>query len=109
MGLRLPLDSVPWVAKSEYPYLYPRDPMDPRLPPLPRHFLRQAQLLKGRPEASAKSARGVERPQEKPDKAPLLGQSAPWVIRTALCVQPRDGRLHVFMPPVATTEDGKCC
>jgi uncharacterized protein (DUF2126 family) len=105
MGLRLPLDSVPWVAKSEYPYLYPRDPMDPRLPPLPRHFLRQAQLLKGRPEASAKSGRGVERPQEKPDKAPLLGQSAPWVIRTALCVQPRDGRLHVFMPPVATTED----
>ena len=105
MGLRLPLDSVPWVAKSEYPYLYPRDPMDPRLPPLPRHFQRQAQLLKGRPEASAKSGRGVERPQEKPDKAPVLGQSAPWVIRTALCVQPRDGRLHVFMPPVATTED----
>jgi uncharacterized protein (DUF2126 family)/transglutaminase-like putative cysteine protease len=105
MGLRLPLDSVPWVAKSEYPYLYPRDPMDPRLPPLPRHFLRQAQLLKGRPEVSAKSARGVERPQEKPDKAPVVGQSAPWVIRTALCVQPRDGRLHVFMPPVATTED----
>jgi uncharacterized protein (DUF2126 family) len=105
MGLRLPLDSVPWVAKSEYPYLYPRDPMDPRLPPLPRHFQRQAQLLKGRTEASAKSGGGVERPQEKPDKAPVLGQSAPWVIRTALCVQPRDGRLHVFMPPVATTED----
>ena len=38
-------------------------------------------------------------------RRPAPGQSAPWIIRTALCVEPRDGRLHVFMPPVATTED----
>ena len=31
--------------------------------------------------------------------------SDPSVIRTALCVEPREGRLHVFMPPVARTED----
>ena len=36
---------------------------------------------------------------------PVQGESAPWIIRTALCVEPREGRLHVFMPPVATTED----
>src|SRR4029079_6098345 len=34
IGLRLPLDSVPWVARLDYPHVHPRDPMD-TLPPLP--------------------------------------------------------------------------
>ena len=36
----------------------------------------------------------------KRDRKPELGESAPWIVRTALCVEPRDGRLHVFMPPL---------
>ena len=36
---------------------------------------------------------------------PPRGKSAPGVIRTALCVEPRQGRVHVFMPPVESTED----
>ena len=44
-------------------------------------------------------------PELDPTRRPQQGESAPWVIRTALCVQPRDGRLHLFMPPVSTTED----
>ena len=40
-----------------------------------------------------------------PNRRPVQGESAPWIIRTALCVEPRDGRLHVFMPPVEKTED----
>ncbi len=30
MGYRLPLDSLPWVSKSDYPYFNERDPMDTR-------------------------------------------------------------------------------
>jgi len=44
-------------------------------------------------------------PDENPLRQPAPGQSAPWIIRTALCVEPRHGRLHVFMPPVETTQD----
>src|SRR6185503_16497934 len=40
-----------------------------------------------------------------PTCKPSLHESAPWVIRTAMCVEPREGRLHVFMPPVATVEE----
>ena len=32
MGYRLPLDSMPWVKKSEYPYLIEQDPFAPREP-----------------------------------------------------------------------------
>ena len=37
--------------------------------------------------------------------APRPGDSAKGIVRTALCVEPRDGRLHIFMPPVDATED----
>jgi uncharacterized protein (DUF2126 family) len=35
MGYRLPLDSVPWVSKTDYPYMIESDPFSPRdaLPP----------------------------------------------------------------------------
>ena len=39
------------------------------------------------------------------DRKPEVGESAPWIVRKALCVEPRDGRLHIFMPPVDVAED----
>lgn len=36
---------------------------------------------------------------------PQRGESAPGIVRTAICVEPRGGRLHVFMPPVDHVED----
>jgi uncharacterized protein (DUF2126 family) len=36
MGWRLPLDSLPWVSKGDFPYVHERDPFDARAP-LPLH------------------------------------------------------------------------
>ncbi len=113
MGLRLPLDSVPWVAEKDFPWLRPQDPSEPDLPPLPKEFPYRQQIVRGRtaPTAaghgSGQRAQKLDKPEpdEDPNRKPAMGESAPWVIRTALCVQPRDGRLHVFMPPVEKAED----
>jgi uncharacterized protein (DUF2126 family)/transglutaminase-like putative cysteine protease len=42
MGLRLPLDSLPWVSKGDYPYMVERDPS------VPRQGLPDAGMLHGR-------------------------------------------------------------
>ncbi|MBI1176013.1 IMP dehydrogenase [bacterium] len=128
MGLRLPLDSIPWVAEKEYPWVWQHDPSQ-KLPALPRDFpYRVKPGERGQRFLSSGSAPlppgygPGQRPQRVGDlepenelpklpdeiavnRQPDSGQSAPWIIRTAMCVEPRDGRLHVFMPPVSTTED----
>jgi uncharacterized protein (DUF2126 family) len=96
VGLRLPLPSLPWVAPSEAPVAYPVDPMVNRGPlPVPPRF-----APTDAPRLQAK------KPGEKPrDRQPAVGESAPWIVRTALCVEARDGRLYVFMPPLPVAED----
>ncbi len=127
MGLRLPLDSIPWVAEKDYPWVWQKDPSQEKLPELPKdfpygvrpelsgqRFVRGAgaPTLPGQGRGQRAQRLGEEekprpepRPDEDPTRRPVPGQSAPHIIRTALCVEPRDGRLHIFMPPVAATED----
>ena len=38
MGLRLPLDSIPWVAEKDYPWIWQQDPSQTKLPELPKEF-----------------------------------------------------------------------
>ncbi len=40
-----------------------------------------------------------------PAAALAVGQSAKGIVRTALCVEARAGKLHIFMPPVGRIED----
>jgi uncharacterized protein (DUF2126 family)/transglutaminase-like putative cysteine protease len=90
-----------WTFRRERLYLVPGDsPMGLRLPlgsidgepPLPLE------------EESAPGERDPRRPKEEQKQAVVgareggrLAQRAP---RTALCVEPRDGRLYVFVPPL---------
>jgi uncharacterized protein (DUF2126 family)/transglutaminase-like putative cysteine protease len=79
MGLRLPLDSLPWVAPGEREVFHDPDPLAPA-PPLPARIALQG-VGETTPPASARS-----------------------LLRTALCVEPRAGILHVFLPPLETAE-----
>jgi len=93
VGLRLPLGSLPWVSALEAPHNAPVDPMVNRgVLPVPPRVSPLDPILQS------------ELDHER-DRKPTLGESAPWVVRTALCVEPREGRLHVFIPPLESVED----
>ncbi|TDA43734.1 DUF2126 domain-containing protein [Burkholderia pyrrocinia] len=124
MGYRLPLDSLPWAARADHPYLVERDPFAPRdaLPEAaairarytgpadaPRylsgvHREASAQTVmqwRGDDTASARHAAHAHDPQRRPERF----ESAAWITRTALCVEVRKGILYLFMPPLAALED----
>ena len=89
MGFRLPLDSCPGRPRRRATWIYERDPLAPRA----AAAARARSCAQRAPAAGADGAAGDRAP-------PRRGESAPGVVRTALCVEPRDGILHVFMPPV---------
>jgi uncharacterized protein (DUF2126 family) len=95
MGYRLPLDSLPWAVPGDKEELIPPDPFAPRdaLPP-PRE--RATPRMRGPVPGMALDGEPT---------APKPFESAPGVIRGALCVEPREGVLHVFLPPTETVED----
>ena len=94
IGYRLPIDSLPWVVPAEQPQFYEADPFA-QAPPLspPQQYLQapaRAVRFRGAPVAQA---------------LPTPGESATGTVRTAVCVEARHGRLHVFMPPVHSMDD----
>lgn len=117
MGFRLPLDSLPHVTAGDYPFVNEEEPFAER-GPLPPHssYRPQAFLAGGVDGAAANGPRPTQRgrreqtlgPARQPSelsRSPERGESAAWLVRTALCVEPRQGRLHIFMPPVSALED----
>ena len=96
MGLRLPLDSLPWSAPEDVDALPPLDPFAPR-DPLPVFNAQERQLRLTSGERTALPDASVP--------VPAPGQSAAGLVRTALCVEARQGRLYVFMPPLTILED----
>ena len=90
IGLRLPLESIQWVAPEKREQVYERDPLEPREESL---------------DAFART-NGQSAPTEKnEDSTPSIenGETQA-VFHTALCVEPRDGRLHIFIPPLTHLE-----
>ena len=97
IGFRLPLGSLSYVAPVDFPYFVPADPFAER-PDLPsRDDIRQLWLNTSALNSVAESARRSFIPQGQPNMAAT--------VRTAITVEPRDGRLCVFLPPSETAED----
>ncbi len=96
VGYRLPLPSLPFVAQADYPFIVDQDSIQERgaLPDyqeIMQHFEHA--------ESVAGAVRGSAR-QERIEQEAVEG-----AVRTALSVEPRDGVLCVFLPPVKTLED----
>ena len=107
MGYRLPLDSIPWVKESEYPWHIPQDPTR-AVSEFPK--VSGSTLAYQRRELDKVTSRldreGEKSSTQKPwERKPAEQESASWITRSALCIEPRDGRLHIFLPPVDETED----
>jgi uncharacterized protein (DUF2126 family) len=116
MGLRLPLDSLPWAGDSDSQReVLERDPFASR-PAMPSWAQLRAQYA-GQPAAAAGPAASRSRAGAAaapgstgpagPDqgRAPQRLESASWITRSALCAEPREGNLYVFLPPLAHLED----
>ena len=88
MGYRLPLSALPWVAPEDAEVIIPLDPFAEQ-EPLPAKATRMARSTPKKPQIPTLTK----------------GKSAPEIVRTALCVEVREGILHVFMPPVERLED----
>ncbi|ETW14346.1 transglutaminase-like family protein [Roseivivax marinus] len=99
VGYRIPLGALPYVPPSQYPYTYVTDPTVPR-DPLPE--------FDHGPEVEGDRAQPVSAPEPTGPVQTVIEQHLGPVegaVRTALSVEPRDGKLCVFMPPVEALED----
>jgi len=85
LGLRLPLDSLPWVTPEEQEEEFGRDPFD------------ATEQVPDVLHATKKSKASVKSDQEDYDPREI--------IHTALCAEVRAGVLCVFLPPVPLLED----
>ena len=87
MGLRLPLNDLPERAKKADRVTPQRDPFEPR------------------DELAKRADMHFATPGEASDDALPDPDDYEAVVRTALCVEARAGRLYVFMPPLEYLED----
>ena len=96
VGYRLPLASLPYVPPASYPYVVGADPWTvPSDLPDPQDIEgRITQRVSVERERDAERAEQVEQVLTEDNS-----------VRTALAVEPRDGKLCVFMPPTERLED----
>jgi uncharacterized protein (DUF2126 family) len=122
MGFRLPIDSQPWVSATDYPWMHVPDQSQTFVPLPPYRRLRRAaggsegawangvtpgdeRGLAWREGAGPATDAGRPQATDGASPRPAPFESASTITRTALCAEPRGGKLHLFMPPASALED----
>ncbi|MEN3112870.1 DUF2126 domain-containing protein [Uliginosibacterium paludis] len=107
VGYRLPLDGQPWVASSDYPWLHQNDPVQQQAPLPPYVALRHQEVMRREiaPNGIAGAGGRGRQTAALSERQPGAFESAGWITRTAMCAEPRGGKLYVFMPPTRQLED----
>jgi uncharacterized protein (DUF2126 family)/transglutaminase-like putative cysteine protease len=92
MGLRLPLNQLPEMASKADKVKPQRDPFEPR-----------EDLPKPSQIDFSDASEGATEDQSEPSVQELNDYES--VVREAMCIEVREGRLHIFMPPLDYLED----
>ena len=102
VGYRLPLGTLPHLSEAQYPFIHPADSSEERgdLPEFGKEQEERKERAARKQDRASFTA--AEPTQERVEQtiSDLKGS-----VRTALSVEPRDGRLCIFMPPVERIED----
>jgi len=96
MGLRLPLHSLQWEAPDKREQQHERSVFEP-LPPLGDDYGEVARRY-------SRPVRQTPLHPEIQEQASADETAAGEAVHTALCIEPRDGHLHVFLPPLTHLE-----
>jgi uncharacterized protein (DUF2126 family) len=96
IGYRIATESIPWVAPDELEYEHEPAPF--------------AAQFEARIKLPSRPSRRLDLFQKNPVPDPLsalssTAETGPELIRPALCVQAREGRLHVFLPYASKLTD----
>ena len=129
VGFRLPLGALPHIPPAYYPYSYPADTSEAKAPLPDFHAEIAARRKAVAEEISALDKEDDERarllPEESAERTQpsravpaetdserqavieqeMLSDPSTGAVRTAIAVEPRDGRLCLFMPPCDRLED----
>jgi len=99
LGFRLPLNTLPWVARDKQEIQPEADPFAD-LQPLPSYRPFADMAPSPEPVSSADQRQLMDEAAD--IELQDAGGQTIWtdVVKTALCIEPRHGRLHLFLPPL---------
>ena len=101
IGFRLPLNSLPYVPPEARSFVPPPDPFAP-LPPLQPP---EQSYARAHGNGAHRPGGAVRTGPFRPINSHVTSLVNEPLVRTALTVEPRDGRLCVFMPPTSHAGD----